>query len=142
MNEEKKALLIKYTVCFVIASLMTVGVFAINGFFTDSVAINLRILSDGFTVSGTLFLLFAGMMFISGEGALLGIGFVVRYVVLTFIPMGRKRQETYKDYRARKMTEIKKQGDHAILLTGLFFFLIGIVLMVILYANFYDINIE
>ena len=142
MRDEKKALLIKYIVCFVIASLITVGVFAINGFFTDSVAVNLRIISDGFTVAGTLFLLFAGMLFISGEGALIGIGFVLRYVVLTFIPGGRKRQETYKDYRARKMTEVKKSGDHAILLTGLFFFLVGVVFLIILYANFYDIYIE
>ena len=136
---EKKPLLKKYIICFIIASLLTVGVFAIKGFFTDSLAVNIQILSDGFTVSGLMFLFFAGMMFISGEGALIGVTFVFRNVILWFVPGGRFRQETYRDYRERKMSEKNKSGDHSILVTGLVFFVIGVVFTVIWSTNFYNI---
>ena len=138
MNQENKTLLIKYLVCFGIASIITVLVFWIKGFFTDSLAVNIQILSDGFTVSGMLLLMFAGMIFISNEGALVGVGYVLRNAFLAFIPMGRAKQERYKDYRDRKLSEIKKSSDHCILVTGLIFFLIGIIFTVIWYTNFYN----
>lgn len=139
MKQENKALLIKYVTCFVIASLITLAVFWSKGFFGDSVAVNVQILADGFFVSGILFTLFAGMMYVSGEGALLGIGFILRSVVLTFIPMGRKKHELYKDYRERKLSEMKKHNDHCILFTGLLFLIVGIVFNVIWYVNFYNV---
>jgi hypothetical protein len=83
--------------------------------------------------------LFAGMLYVSGEGALIGIGFVLRNVVLAFLPMGRARHELYADYRERKMSETKKQNDSCILVTGLFFLAIGIILTVIWDAKFYTI---
>ena len=138
MKKENKALLIKYIICFAIASLITFIVFWIKGFFTHSVAVNVQILADGFFVSGILMTLFAGMMFVSGEGALIGIGFVIRSVILTFIPMGRAKHELYADYRERKLQEMKKAKDHCILYTGLLFLFVGIVLNVVWYVNFYN----
>jgi hypothetical protein len=82
--------------------------------------------------------LFAGMMYVSSEGALIGIGFVLRNVVLAFIPMGRARHEKYADYRDRKLSEAKKPGLSSILVTGLSFLLIGVVLTVIWYVKFYN----
>ena len=139
MKQENKALLIKYIVCFAVASLIAFFVFWSKGFFGHSIGVNVQILADGFFVSGILLTLFAGMMYISGEGALLGIGFILRSVVLTFIPMGRQKHELYKDYRARKLSEMKKNKDHCILFTGLLFLFVGIVLNVIWYANFYNV---
>ncbi len=141
MKQENKALLTKYIICFCIASLITVIVFWVKGFFTDSIAVNVQILSDGFSVSGVLMTLFAGMMFVSGEGALIGISFVLRNVALAFIPMGRKKHELYAQYRERKLSEMKKSGDHCILLTGLLFLLIGIIFTAIWYLNFYNIPV-
>ena len=138
MKQENKQRLIKYLVCFTVASLITLAVFWIKGFFTDSIAVNIQILSDGFSVSGLLLTLFAGMLFISSEGALVGIAFVLRNAVLTFIPMGRKMHESYAQYRERKIGGIKKQGDHCILFTGLFFLLIGVLFTVIWYVRFYQ----
>jgi hypothetical protein len=110
-----------------------------KGFFTDSAAVNLQILADAFFVAGILMTLFAGMIFISGEGALIGIGFVLRNVVLAFIPMGRARHELYADYRARKLSEAKKWDNSSILVTGLSFLLIGIALTAIWYVRFYNV---
>ncbi|MBP3332684.1 MAG: DUF3899 domain-containing protein [Clostridia bacterium] len=139
MKNENKAVLIKYIVCFGVASLITLAVFWIKGFFTHSLAVNVQILSDGFFVSGALFTLFAGMLYISGEGGLIGISFVLRNVVQAFTPMGRKNHEFYAQYRERKLKSIKKAGDHCILITGLFFLTVGVVLTVIWYVNFYNI---
>ena len=83
--------------------------------------------------------LFAGMLYVSSEGALIGIGFVLRNVVLTFIPMGRARQEKYADYRARKIEAAKKQDNRHILVTGLIFLFIGIVFTGIWYVAFYNV---
>jgi len=60
-------------------------------------------------------------------------------VVLTFIPMGRARQERYADYRARKLSEAKKRNNSCILVTGLFFLIIGVVLTLIWYVKFYNV---
>ncbi len=139
MKVEKKQLLIKYAICFLVASLITVIVFWAKDFFTDSLAVNIQVLSDGFSVSGILFVLFAGLLYVSGEGALLGLTFVVRHVILTFIPMGRKQQETYAQYRERKIGKVKKSHGHCILFTGLFFLAIGVVFTVIWYVNFYQV---
>lgn len=138
MKQENQVKLIKYAVCFGVEILIGFLVIWAKGFFTDSAAVNLQILADAFFVSGILMTLFAGMLFISGEGALIGIGFVLRNVVLTFIPMGRAKHERYADYRARKLGEAKKQDNSSILVTGLFFLIIGIILTVIWSVKFYQ----
>lgn len=135
---KQKSSLIKYIVCFCVASLITVLVFWSKGFFTSSVAVNVQILADGFFVSGILLTLFAALMFVSSEGAFIGIGFVLRNAVLTFIPMGRARHERYADYRERKLSEAKKSNNTPLWVVGLSFLLVGIVLNVIWYSNFYN----
>ena len=137
MEQEKRKLLIKYLVCFAIASLITLAVFAIKGFFTDSLAVNLQILSDGFVVSGLMLLSFAGMMFISGEGGLIGIGYVLKNVLLDFIPMGRMKQEVYGKYRERKMKELQENRDSSAFVVGVLFLSVGILFTVIWYIKFY-----
>ncbi len=139
MKQETKVKLIKYAVCVGVEAVIAFLVIWSKGFFTDSAAVNLQILADAFFVAGILMTLFAGMIFISGEGALIGIGFVLRNVVLAFIPMGRARHELYADYRARKLSEAKKWDNSSILVTGLSFLLIGIALTAIWYVRFYNV---
>ena len=139
MKQENKEKLIKYAVCFGIEVVIAFLVIWSKGFFTDSAAVNLQILADAFFVAGILMTLFAGMLFISGEGALIGIGFVLRNVVLTFIPMGRARHELYADYRARKLSEARERDNSSILVTGLFFLIIGVILTAIWYVTFYNV---
>lgn len=137
MKQETKVKLIKYAVCVGVEVLIAFLVIWSKGFFTDSAAVNLQILADAFFVAGILMTLFAGMLFVSGEGALIGIGFVLRNVVLAFIPMGRARHELYADYRARKLSEAKKRNNSSILVTGLIFLITGILLTGIWYVKFY-----
>ena len=139
MKQETKVKLIKYAVCVGVEAVIAFLVIWSKGFFTDSAAVNLQILADAFFVAGILMTLIAGMLFVSGEGALIGIGFVLRNVVLAFIPMGRARHELYADYRARKLDEAKKRNNSSILVTGLSFLIIGVVLTAIWYVTFYNV---
>jgi hypothetical protein len=140
MKEQNKALLIKYIVCFGVASLITFIVFWTKGFFTDRVGVNIQILSDGFFVSGILLTMFAGMLFISKEGALIGIGFVLRNIVQAFTTMGRKNHEFYAQYRERKLAERRQRAsDHCVLHVGLLFLTIGVIFTLIWYYKFYNV---
>ena len=139
MDKKTKVTFRNYAIYFGIEALIAFLVIWSKGFFTQSTAVNVQILSDAFFVSGILMTLFAGMMYVSGEGALIGIGFVLRNVVLTFIPMGRARQERYADYRARKLEKAQKHNNSCILVTGLIFLFIGIIFTAIWYAAYYNV---
>ena len=139
MTQETKVKLRNYGICVGIEVVIAFLVIWSKGFFTQSAAVNIQILSDAFFVAGILMTLFACMMYISGEGALIGIGFVLRNAVLTFVPMGRAKQERYADYRARKLGAAKKHSNRHILVTGLVFLFIGIVFTVIWYSAFYNV---
>ena len=139
MKQETKVTLRNYAVCVGIEILIAFLVIWSKGFFTERLAVNIQILSDAFFVSGILMTLFACMMYVSGEGALIGIGFVLRNVVLAFMPMGRARHERYADYRARKLSAAKKHNNKCILITGLVFLFIGIIFTVIWYTAFYNV---
>ena len=137
MKQENKDTLRNYGICFIIEILIAFFVIWSKGFFTDRASVNIQILSDAFFVSGILMTLFAGMLYVSSEGALIGIGFVLRNVVLAFVPMGRAKHELYADYRARKLSEAKVRNDSCILISGLIFLGIGIIFTVIWYAMYY-----
>ena len=139
MKEETKVTLRNYGICVGIEAVIAFLVIWSKGFFTQSAAVNIQILSDAFFVPGILMTLFAGMMYISGEGALIGIGFVLRNVALTFVPMGRAKHERYADNRARKLSQTKKHNTGCVLVTGLVFLFIGIVFTVIWYVAFYNV---
>jgi len=139
VKQETKDTLIKYAICFGVEVLIAFLVIWSKGFFTQRAAVNIQILSDAFFVPGILMTLFAGMLYVSSEGALIGIGFVLRNVALAFIPMGRAKHERYADYRERKLNEAKKQNHSCILVSGLFFLLIGAVFTVIWYVNYYNV---
>ena len=139
MRQESRSNLKEYAICVGIEILIAFCVIWSKGFFAESAAVNLQILSDAFFVSGILMTLFAGMMYISSEGALIGIGFVIRNAILTFIPMGRAKQELYYDYRARKLREAKEKSNRCILVTGLIFLFIGVILTIVWYTKFYHV---
>ena len=88
VKQETKVAFRNYGICVAIEVLIAFLVIWSKGFFAHSLAVNIQILSDAFFVSGILMTLFAGMMYVSSEGALIGIGFVLRNVVLAFIAIG------------------------------------------------------
>ena len=139
MNKETKVTLRNYAICIGVELLIAFLVIWSKGFFADSAAVNVQILSDAFFVAGIVMTLFAALLYVTGEGALIGVGYVFRHVFLTFIPMGRTKYERYADYRERKLSSTKKFSEGHILVTGLAFLFIGIVLTLVWYSKFYNV---
>lgn len=131
MDQEKKKILFKYLACFCVASVMVVIVMAIGGFDFDGPKTSVRLLHDSFFSVGALMSLFAGLLYASGEGAFLGIGYALKGALRVFVPMWRKEHETFKEYRERKLANPKPQGTRCIFLTGLFFVLVSIIFLII-----------
>ena len=139
MKQENKVMLRKYAICFGIEAFIMFLVIWANGFFTQSIAVDIQIIADACFIAGILMVFFAAMMYISGEGGLIGIGFLLKNAVLTFIPIGRAKHEKYIDYRTRKISEAKNNNNSHILVTGLIFVFIGLVFTVIWYVKFYNV---
>ena len=139
MKQETRRTLRNYAICVAVELVIAILVIWSKGFFAHSGAVNLQIAADAFFVAGILMTLFAGLMYVSGEGALVGVQYVLRNAILIFFPMGRARIEPYRDYRERKMAALKDKQNSSILITGLIFLSIGLVLTFIWYKRFYQI---
>lgn len=132
VEKERKALLTRYLICFCVGVGIVFAVFTIKGFFGSDTKQNMQILHDAFFASGALLMLFSGLLYVSGEGAFLGVGFVFGKAVKALIP-GKKEHENYAQYRERKMGKTKKSSDKCIFFIGLFFALIGLIFLAIWY---------
>ena len=106
---------------------------AIGGFNFDGVKTSMRLLHDSFFATGALMALFAGLLYASGEGAFLGIGYALKGAIRVFVPVWRKEHETYKEYRERKLAKPKAKGEGCIFFTGLFFIAISVIFLIIWY---------
>ena len=132
MEQEKKAILIRYLICLAVGAGIVLAVFALKGFFMETAKENIQLLHDAFFSAGALMMLFSGLLYVSGEGAFLGIGYALGRAVRALIPFSNKPHETYAQYRERKTGERKKR-DHSLLLTGLFYFVISLIFLAIWY---------
>ena len=139
MKQETKKILRNFGIYAGIEVLIGFLVVWAKGFFTDSPAVNLQITADAFFVAGIMMTLFAGMVFVSNEGGLISIGYLLKSAFLIFVPMGRLRHEKFPDYRERKMAERKKLKISCPLITGLVFLFVGVLLTVIWYLVFYNV---
>ncbi len=131
-NENKKRW-IKYLVCCCVGLLIAFIALAIQGFFADDAKMNMQILHNAFFSSGAFLMLFAGLLYVSDEGAFLGIGYALGRVVEFLLPFYRKNPENYAEYRERKLGKQKSHSKRSVFLTGLFFFLISLIFLIIWY---------
>ncbi|MBQ7913080.1 MAG: DUF3899 domain-containing protein [Clostridia bacterium] len=132
MSGNKKSILIKYLVCFCIAVALVFVILLIQGFFKDTVKANMHVLHNAFFATGALMMLFSGLLFVTDEGAFLGVGYAFGRLVKTLLPFWGKDHETYAEYRERKESKKKTSTVKlSLLLTGLVFFLISLIFLVI-----------
>ena len=132
MNNNLKNTIIKYSICIAISSLLALGVLLIKEFFTlTDIAQKYRYLSDAFVIPGILFLGFAGLVFVSDEGSFDGVGFALKKALRVIIPFIGLSDETYAEYRERKHRKGKTKGYSCMFFTGLVFFLVGVVFMLL-----------
>ena len=132
MNNNFKQTIIKYAICVGISAVITLAVLFIKGFFilTD-IAQKYRYLSDAFVIPGVLFMAFAGLVFVSDEGTFDGVGFAFKKALRVILPFIGLSDESYADYRERKHKKGKTKGYSCMFFTGLVFFLVGVVFMLL-----------
>ena len=125
--------LLYYGICIVIATGLVFGVLAIRDYFSQTdVLQKFRVLSDAFAISGFLFLAVSALVFLSNEGAFDGIGYALKCALKVFIPIiGAKKPENYAEYRERKHSKGKISSHACIFVTGLVYFVIGMVFMLL-----------
>ncbi len=128
MSKRTKTLL-KYGItsacCLVVSVLVAWG----SGLFEATEPVDIyRILSDSFYLPGILLVLFGMLMWLAGEGALMGIGYVMKSLVRLVIPF--RQHETYAEYVARQ-EEKEKASFGYMIIVGLVFFAIGIVFLLL-----------
>lgn len=131
MQEEnsKQGKLIGYIVTNVICIVcVCVYIFSNNLFKqTDTVRI-FHILCDAFVIPGSLCLLTAALVALSNEGSLDSISYMLRRLGQNLIPFIKKNDEKYADYVAKKK---RVSGYSFITWTGLGYFIIGIIFLII-----------
>ena len=128
MEQETKSRIIRYLICLAVGAGIVLTVFALKGFAMETKKETMQLLHDAFFSAGALMILFSGLLYVSGEGAFLGIGYALGRAVRALIPFSNKPHETYAQYRERKTGE-RKKSDHALLLTGLFFFVVSLIFL-------------
>lgn len=130
-----KKIIIKYAVAFAVAGAIVVLVLWGQGFFTQTLwSEQCKNLCDAFTFSGLLFILVGALVWVSNKGAFLGIGFAINWLVYTLIPLGKKKHETYADYRERKIEKGGIKGYSFLFFTGLAYFVVAIIFLILFYT--------
>lgn len=126
-----KNTIIKYSISLIIATGMTFMIFGIRDIYHEESQLEVyRILCDGFTVPGVLFILFGCMMLIANGGAFTGIGYLMKNLGKMLIPFGNRKMERYKDYAANR----KKAGGFGFLfVVGVVFLVPGIIFLIMFY---------
>ena len=134
MNDNNlKKIITRYAITFGVAASLTIVVFFMRDLFSQTDINQIyRFISDGFTISGMLFICVWALVFISDEGAFDGIGYALKGAMRVLFPfLGLQKYESYKDYRDRKHEKGKTKGYACIGVVGLVFFLIGIVFVLL-----------
>jgi hypothetical protein len=129
-------ILLKYGITTLVAALMMVGVFAIQGLFSDGLSTVefYRILCNGFFVPGILLILVYFLVRISGAGGFDGISYAFYIVFVRFIPSKSKNVMKYGDYKNAKIEKRKGRSSVIFLFfVGLAFCLISIVFLILFY---------
>lgn len=130
MSEERKVKLIEYGVSFCVGIAMAVCYMVCYDVLSLEGKDLLRILCDAFTIPGLL-LIFAGLMlWLSNEGALDGVGYVVSHAFHMLMPGTAHKGESYKAYKERKH-EKKPLGFAYLIVTGLVFTAVAVVFLIL-----------
>ena len=92
-----------------------------------------RVLCDGFTVPGIIVLMLGCLVWLSTQGAMDGVGYLMSYAVKALIPGKRGDIERYGDYIERKRAN-RATGYGFLIITGLVFMGFAAIFMVLFYC--------
>jgi len=125
--------LLKYGISILVGLLATAAYLGNNPLNGQSTKDVYRVLSDAFSIPGLLAVLGGALMWVSANGALDGISYILSYVVTRFIPFKRDSVGSYRDYVNEKEGK-RPKGYGFLFLVGLIFLAVSVVFLY-LYSN-------
>lgn len=134
MNHKIRNEIIKYTISFSIMTGLLFIVISTRKIFSGELDTKqiYRVLTDGFTIPGILFMLVGLLVFLTNQGSLTGLAYGLKRFVKALIPfMNRKTPETYQEYLDSRK---KITGYGFLAISGLIFFSVGIIFLILFYA--------
>ena len=140
MNDNsKKKIIIKYAASAAVALAITALTAWASGLVTGLSAVEIySILSDAFAAPGLLYILFAALLWISGEGFFDMLSFGASRAAHLLIPMLYKehKYEKFYEYKERKTAEREKKPSFAsIFFVGFTFLAISGIFVILFYCN-------
>lgn len=102
MSKKAKSCLLKYGISVLVCIGIGIGYIADKDFTNLPLMEQYRILSDAFFLPAYIFLASGIMVWLSNQGALDAVGYLMVSVVRFLIPGGALRREKYGDYVARR----------------------------------------
>ncbi len=119
-----------YALCAVFGAAVFILICRLNHYTElESDQERLRVLCDAFTIPGLLLVALAGLIYAANNGAFYGISYGLRTAKQILLPFLPNEYVKYRDYIAKKK-EKKVTGYRFIFITGLVFFIIGIILLI------------
>ena len=122
--------LISCAVCLAVGAGLVLAVLLIEGYWkSDASMERVRILCDGFFVSGAVLILVTGLLFVNGQGGLNGVLYGVKRMWRLLLPFLSSEFMTYEEF-VRRREKKRFTGYGCVLLAGLAFLLVGVLLFI------------
>ena len=133
MSKVWKVRLWKYGCSFAVGGLIAWAMLSSRNIaFVSEPAERYRILCDAFTVPGIMLVMIGILVWIGNTGSFTGLSYVLRYLGLSLVPGGRKKQESYYDYAERKKGK-SIHGYGFLNIAGCVFLAVAVLFLILFY---------
>lgn len=133
MSDKLKSNLLKYGITTGVCAVIAVYYVLSRDFANLELVHQYRILCDAFSIPGLLSILSGALMWVAGEGALDGVGYVLSYAIHALLPGSEHKGERYSDYKERKHGK-KASGYGFLFVIGCVFVAISLVFYALYYS--------
>lgn len=131
MNKNLVAL-IKYGSAVIFGAIIFFITISVRNIYTQtSIKEIYRYISDGFTIPGVIILCAGVLVFLSNQGAFMGVGYVVKHAVVMLIPFIKKKNESYQEYCEKKKAV---KGYLFLFIVGGIYLILGIIFIILYYS--------
>ena len=103
MKKETVKIIIKYAIASIIAVCFVLLNLSLRDFFKETeLKEKYRMLADSFTIPGLIYVLLGLLIMLTNKGSLDALGYMVKRAVKMLVPMSKKYNMTYAEYKETK----------------------------------------
>ena len=103
MKKETVKIIIKYAIASIIAVCFVLLNLSLRDFFKETeLKEKYRMLADSFTIPGLIYVLLGLLIMLTNKGSLDALGYMVKRAVKMLVPMSKKDNMTYAEYKETK----------------------------------------